>query len=70
MISDLSTLVRYPDTMHPDYLWNWSGKSDHNKITMSLYNVYTWQKIWAQSECGKDQGKGHMGRQGSLVVRV
>ena len=43
-----------------DYLRRWSGRSDHNQITMLLLINYTYLKMWAQSECGQYQDKGHM----------
>ena len=41
----------------PDYLWRWSGRADHNQITMHLLIVYTCLKMW---ECGQYQEKGQM----------
>jgi hypothetical protein len=41
------------------YTCNTSGGGhDYNQITMCLLIVYTCLKLWAQSQCGKDQDKG------------
>ena len=56
----INTCKIYRHNCVPDYLRRWSGRPDHNQITMRLLIVYTHLKCLAQSECGQDQDKGRM----------
>lgn len=57
----ISNISRHIQTQCvPDYLWRWSGRSDHNLITMCLLIIHNCLNIWAPSECGQYQDKGRM----------